>query len=69
MKNFALTLALALLFCTPMWAQNSYNFETVNYRGDTFTQLLGINNSYLIAGYHNFNSNSGFTHQLGGLGF
>ena len=68
MKNFALTLALALSFCTSMWAQ-SYSFQTVNYPNDTFTQLLGINNTFLIAGYHNFNNNSGFTHQNGGLGF
>ena len=26
-----------------------------------FTQLLGINNNNIIAGYHNFNSNQGFT--------
>ena len=31
------------------------------YPGDTFTQLLGISNSGHIAGYHNFNPNSGFT--------
>jgi probable HAF family extracellular repeat protein len=68
MKRFAFTLTLALLFCTSMWAQGSYTFQTVNYPGDTFTQVLGINNSLLIAGYHNFNSNSGFTLKLP-LGF
>jgi hypothetical protein len=36
-------------------------FEDINYPHDTFTQLLGINNSGVIAGYHNFNMNSGFT--------
>ncbi len=64
MKRFAftltLTLTLTLLLSTSMWAQ-SYSFQTINYPGDTFTQLLGINNSSLIAGYHNFNQNSGFT--------
>jgi probable HAF family extracellular repeat protein len=68
MKRLAITLTLALLFCTSMWAQGSYNFVTVNYPGDTFTQLLGINNSFLVAGYHNFNQNSGFTLKLP-LGF
>ncbi len=63
MKRFAFTLTLALLLSTAMWAQ-SYNFQTVNYPGDTFTQLLGINNSMLIAGYHNVNENSGFTLKL-----
>ena len=63
MKRFAFTLTFALLLCTSMWAQ-SYTFQTINYPGDTFTQLLGINNSMLIAGYHNFNQNSGFTLRL-----
>jgi probable HAF family extracellular repeat protein len=64
MKRFAITLTLAMLLCTSMWAQGSYSFHTTNYPGDTFTQLLGINNSSLIAGYHNFNQNSGFTYRL-----
>jgi probable HAF family extracellular repeat protein len=68
MKRFAFTLSSAMLLCTSMWAQGSYNFTTVNYPGDTFTQLLGINNSLLVAGYHNFNQNSGFTLKLP-LGF
>src|SRR5215469_739004 len=38
-----------------------YRFPEINYPGDTFTQLLGINNGNQIAGYHNFNKNSGFT--------
>ena len=62
MKRAIFTLALALLFCTSMFAQ-SYSFKTVNC-GDPnvpFTQLLGINNSDVIAGYHNFNQNMGFT--------
>lgn len=65
MKRFSLAFAfaLAMLLSTSMWAQ-SYNFLTVNYPNDTFTQLLGINNGLNIAGYHNVNQNSGFTHQL-----
>jgi probable HAF family extracellular repeat protein len=66
MKRFAFTLTMALLLCTSMWAQGSYNFQTVNYPGDTFTQLLGINDSSLIAGYHNVNQNSGFELKLPG---
>jgi probable HAF family extracellular repeat protein len=54
-----IALTFALLLCTSLWAQN-YSFKTINYPGDSFTQLLGINNTLLIAGYHNFNQNSGF---------
>ena len=64
MKRFAITLTFALLLCTSMWGQAAYNFQTVNYPNDTFTQLLGINNNLRIAGYHNFNTNSGFTLKL-----
>ena len=65
MKRFYLSLALAfaLTLCTSAWAQ-SYNFLSVNNPGDPnspFTQLLGINNSNVIAGYHNFLQNQGFT--------
>ena len=65
MRRFQLSfvLAFALLLCTSMWAQ-SYTFLTANYPGDTFTQLLGVNNSVIIAGYHNANQNSGFTLRL-----
>jgi len=64
MKRCGFALALALLLSTSMWGQAAYSFQTINYPNDTFTQLLGINNSLLIAGYHNFNSNSGFTLKL-----
>jgi hypothetical protein len=63
MKRFTIALAFALLLCTSMWAQN-YSYMTVNYPNDTFTQLLGINNNLVIAGYHNFATNSGFTLRL-----
>jgi len=64
MKRCELALAFALLLSTSLWGQAAYSFQTINYPNDTFTQLLGINNSLLIAGYHNFNSNSGFTLKL-----
>ncbi len=43
-----------------------YNFQVANFAGDTFTQLLGINNGGTIAGYHGAgttpqNPNKGFT--------
>ncbi len=65
MKRFQLSFALvfALFFCTSMFAQ-SYSFTNVvnpNEPSSGFTQLLGINNSGVIAGYHNFNENQGFT--------
>lgn len=71
MKKLSLLMVFALLLCASMWAQEEpeaavqpttmYSFDDVNYPGDTFTQLLGINNTGGIAGYHNFNQNSGFT--------
>ncbi len=60
MKRFALTFASAVLFCTSMFAQ-TYTFQEVNYPGDTFTQLLGVNNANVIAGYHGADVNKGFT--------
>jgi probable HAF family extracellular repeat protein len=69
----ALTLGLAVLFCMPMYADEkettTYNFETINYPGDTFTQLLGINNSDIIAGYHGATVNQGFTLVLSSMTF
>lgn len=59
-------LAFALLLCNSAWAQ-SYRFVNVEYPNDPnspFTQLLGINNSNVIAGYHNFFQNQGFTMNL-----
>ena len=63
MKRTLMTLAFALSLCTAMFAQ-SYSFtNVVNPNEPTvgFTQLLGINNTDVIAGYHNFNQNQGFT--------
>lgn len=44
-----------------------YTFTEVNFSGDTFTQLLGINNNDIIAGYHGSgldtaHPNKGFTY-------
>lgn len=65
LKNYALTLGLAMLLCmTSAFAQTTYNFQTINYPGDTFTQLLGINDAGDIAGYHGFAVNQGFTYNL-----
>jgi probable HAF family extracellular repeat protein len=66
MKRFQLTFALAfaLMLCSSAFAQQTYNFRNVVFGGDpnvSFTQLLGINNSDIIAGYHNFQQNQGFT--------
>ncbi len=61
--NLSLALAIALMLCTLAWAQ-SYNFQIIQDPADPndpFTQLLGINNSNIIAGYHNFFQNQGFT--------
>ena len=64
LKSFAIGLGFAVLACVSMFAQTSYNFQTVNYPHDTFTQLLGINIKGEIAGYHNVADNKGFTYNL-----
>src|SRR6516165_11461501 len=66
MKRLTLNLVFALLACLSTLAQDAtttttYTFETVNYPNDTFTQLLGINNKGVIAGYHGASANKGFT--------
>jgi uncharacterized membrane protein len=38
-----------------------YSFQNIAFPGDTFTQLLGINDADVIAGYHGANINKGFT--------
>jgi|SRR6516165_1092471 hypothetical protein len=71
MKRVSLAMAFALLLAMSVWAQTEsttpvpYKFEDVKFPGDNFTQLLGINNEGVIAGYHNVNANSGFTLTLG----
>jgi probable HAF family extracellular repeat protein len=61
LKSLALFLGSVVLASLPMSAQTSYTFQTVDYPKDTFTQLLGINNSTKIAGYHGAAVNRGFT--------
>lgn len=63
-KDLALSLGAAVLLCMSSAFAQTYNFQTVNYPGDTFTQLLGINNSNEIAGYHGASVNMGFTYVL-----
>ena len=59
-KSLALGLGFAVLAAVSLSAQTSYSFKTVIYPHDTFTQLLGINNSDRIAGYHGQAVNRGF---------
>lgn len=69
-KHFALTLSLLVLISmTSAFAQGTYSFQTINYPGDTFTQLLGINNTGDIAGYHGADVNQGFTYNVGSGAF
>ena len=68
MKKIVFTLALvaAICFCVATsisaWEDDRFrfHFRTVNFPGDTFTQLLGINDSGTIAGYHGAAVNKGF---------
>jgi probable HAF family extracellular repeat protein len=64
LKSLAFSLGVAALLCMSTAFAQTYNFQTVNYPDDTFTQLLGINNSNEIAGYHGANVNKGFTYDL-----
>jgi hypothetical protein len=64
--RFFIALAFALLLSSSSWAQN-YHFQNIqdpNDANDPFTQLLGINNNWTIAGYHNFFQNQGFVLSL-----
>jgi probable HAF family extracellular repeat protein len=45
-------------------AQQQYVFENIAFPGDTFTQLLSINDADVIAGYHGQAINQGFTLNL-----
>src|SRR5690242_3388109 len=61
LKKLAIVLTLIVIAALPSSAQVLYNYETVNYPNDTFTQLLSINNGGVIAGYHGATVNKGFT--------
>src|SRR5260370_9926865 len=56
---------LAVFLCISMTIlagekETRFSFRTVIFPGDTFTQLLGINDFEVIAGYHGANVNKGF---------
>ena len=61
LKTLSLSLGVAVVLCMSAFAQ-SYNFTAINYPDDAFTQVLGINNSGDIAGYHGASVNQGFTY-------
>src|ERR1700739_1127945 len=67
MKKFLLVvvLGLAVLLCISMTIsagekETRFSFRTVIFPDDTFTQLLGINDFEVIAGYHGAHVNKGF---------
>jgi len=63
-KRIAFALTVALLSCSSLFAQKTtltYTFSDVTYPKDPFVQLLGVNNTGLIAGYHGASVNKGFT--------
>src|SRR5260370_20067854 len=68
MQKIAFSLTLVVAICA--WAvmtisageketEKRFTFRTVIFPGDTFTQLLGINDFEVIAGYHGANVNKG----------
>ena len=56
-----LALAVGFLLIPGVARAQQYVFENIAFPGDTFTQLLGINDADVIAGYHNQAANQGFT--------
>ncbi len=66
LDRIAPALGLALPPCLSNSApeQPDYSFETIEYPGDSFTQLLGINNGGIIAGYHGVKANKGFIYDV-----
>ena len=60
---FALALVAAMCVCsgTSISAgEDGFHFQTISFPDDTFTLLLGINDSDMIAGYHGATVNKGF---------
>src|SRR5260370_39738180 len=66
---FTLTLVVEICVCPVMTisvrekekeTEKRFTFQTIFSPGDTFTQLLGINDFEVIAGYHGANVNKGF---------
>jgi uncharacterized membrane protein len=67
MKRLGFSLGLAIVFCGAMSAMANaagFSFRTVLFKGDTFTQLLGIDDFDLVAGYHGATVNKGFVFTL-----
>ncbi len=67
MKRSACSLLIGLsatLVAGVCYAGTNYTVETVQFPGDTFTQLLGINNTDTIAGFHGAAVAEGFTLML-----
>ena len=60
-----LALAVGFLLIPGVARAQQYVFENIAFPGDTFTQLLGINDADVIAGYHGQAINQGFTLTLG----
>jgi len=60
-----LALAVGFLLIPGVARAQQYVFEDISFPGDTFTQLLGINDADVIAGYHGQAINQGFTLVLG----
>lgn len=65
MKRTTPILLLPVVACLPVLpgfaAGITYSFQQVSYPGDTFTNLLGINNSGEISGFHGAVTAQGFT--------
>ena len=59
-----LTLAVGFLLIPGLARAQQYVFENIAFPGDTFTQLLSINDADVIAGYHGQAINQGFTLNL-----
>src|SRR6266404_4413254 len=60
---FALALVAAMCVCSATSisaGEDGFHFQTISFPDDTFTQLLGINDSDMIAGYHGATVNKGF---------
>ena len=64
-----LALSAGLLLIPGVARAQQYSFQIISFPGDTFTQLLGINDADaffpVIAGYHGATINKGFTLNLG----
>jgi probable HAF family extracellular repeat protein len=59
-----LALAVGFLLIPGVARAQQYVFENIAFPGDTFTQLLSINDADVIAGYHGQAINQGFTLNL-----